>query len=53
VNKIADLQKELTTMQQDLSEQKEANSRAPSQTMKNHVEHLKNQLAMKDKQHQV
>ena len=53
MNKVADLQKELTTMQQELNEQREANSRAPTQTIKNHVEHLKNQLAMKDKQQQV
>jgi len=53
MNQIADLRNELATMQQELNEQKEASSRAPTQTMKNHVERLKNQLAMKEKQQQV
>ena len=53
MNRVADLQKELTEKQQELCEEKEANSRAPSQTIKNHVERLKNQLALKEKQQQV
>jgi len=50
---VADLRKELSALQQELNEQHEANSRAPTQTMKNHVERLKNQLVMKEKQQQV
>lgn len=50
---VADLRKELSALQQELNEQREANSRAPTQTMKNHVERLKNQLVMKEKQQQV
>jgi len=53
MNEVADLRKELAALQRDLNEQREANSRAPSQTIKNHVERLKNQLAMKEKQQQV
>jgi len=53
MNKIDDLKKELSAVQQEVKEQKEANTRAPSQTMKNHVERLKNQLALKEKQQQV
>jgi len=53
MSEVADLRNELASMQQELNEQKEANSRAPTQTMKNHVEQLKNQLAMKEKQQQV
>jgi len=52
-NEIADLRRELAATQQELNEQTEANSRAPTQTIKNHVEKLKNQLAMKEKQQQV
>jgi len=53
MNEVTDLRNELASMQQELNEQREANSRAPTQTMKNHVERLKNQLAMKEKQQQV
>ena len=40
-------------MNEELGTAKEANSRAPTTTMKNLVERLKNQLALKEKQHQV
>jgi len=53
MNEVADLRNELASSQQELDEQREANSRAPTQTIKNHVERLKNQLAMKEKQQQV
>ena len=45
--------KELELMNEELGTAKEANSRAPTTTMKNLVERLKNQLALKEKQHQV
>ena len=50
---VSGLKTELRTTQQDLEEQKEANARAPSQTIKSLVERLKNQLALKEKQQQV
>ena len=53
MSEVAKVRNELGALQQELSEQKEANSRAPTQTMKNHVERLKNQLALKEKQQQV
>lgn len=53
LDKIDSLAKEVADKEWELNEQKEANSRAPTQTMKNHVERLKNQLAMKEKQQQV
>ena len=37
----------------ELSTQKEMNTRAPTTTMKNMVERLKNQLSLKEKQQQV
>ena len=42
--------KELET---ELGIQKAANARAPTSTMKNLVERLKNELALKEQQHQV
>ena len=45
--------KELDLINEELGTAKEANSRAPTTTMKNMVERLKNQLALKEKQHQV
>ena len=45
--------KELELMNEELGTAKEANSRAPTTTMKNLIERLKNQLALKEKQHQV
>lgn len=53
IGRVADLQRELAEKQCELNAEKEANSRAPSQTIKNHVERLKNQLALKEKQQQV
>ncbi len=44
---------ELNIVQQELDQQKEENSRAPTTTMKNLVERLKHQLALKEKQHKV
>ena len=50
---LSDMKKELEFTQQDLESQKEANSRAPTKTMKSLVEKLQNQLALKEKQQQV
>ena len=50
---IIELRNELQMTRDELQEQKEANSRAPSQTIKGLVEKLKNQLTMKEKQNQV
>ncbi|XP_058529765.1 centrosomal protein of 290 kDa [Ochotona princeps] len=43
-------QKESQSLKSELQAQKEANSRAPTTTMKNLVERLKSQLALKEKQ---
>lgn len=50
---VEDQSKELEIINEELGTAKEANSRAPTTTMKNMVERLKNQLALKEKQHQV
>ncbi|KAH3726744.1 centrosomal protein of 290 kDa-like [Dreissena polymorpha] len=50
--KVEDQAKELGLLNEELQAAKEANSRAPTTTMKNMVERLKNQLALKEKQHQ-
>ncbi|TRZ00666.1 hypothetical protein DNTS_032011 [Danionella cerebrum] len=44
------MEKELHFLRTELEAQKEANVRSPSNTMKNLVERLKNQLALKEKQ---
>ena len=44
---------ELQVTEAELDTQKEANARAPTKTMKDLVERLKNQLSLKEKQHQV
>ncbi len=43
----------LQVLNDELATQKEANTRAPTTTMKNMVERLKNQLSLKEKQQQV
>nr|XP_058164499.1 centrosomal protein of 290 kDa isoform X1 [Dasypus novemcinctus] len=43
-------QKESQSLKSEIQAQKEANSRAPTTTMRNLVERLKNQLALKEKQ---
>ncbi|XP_008060659.1 centrosomal protein of 290 kDa isoform X2 [Carlito syrichta] len=47
---LAQSQKELQSLKSELQAQKEANSRAPTTTMRNLVERLKSQLALKEKQ---
>ncbi|XP_035943155.2 centrosomal protein of 290 kDa isoform X1 [Halichoerus grypus] len=47
---LAHSQKESQSLKSELQAQKEANSRAPTTTMRNLVERLKGQLALKEKQ---
>ncbi|XP_037704304.1 centrosomal protein of 290 kDa isoform X3 [Choloepus didactylus] len=47
---LAQSQKESCSLKSEIQAQKEANSRAPTTTMRNLVERLKNQLALKEKQ---
>ncbi|XP_012590595.1 PREDICTED: centrosomal protein of 290 kDa [Condylura cristata] len=47
---LAQSQKESRSLKSELQAQKEANSRAPTTTMRNLVERLKSQLALKEKQ---
>lgn len=50
---LAQSQNELQSLKSELQAQKEANSRAPTRTMKNLVERLKSQLSLKEKQQKV
>ena len=50
---LSQMEKELMNVKTELEAQKEANNRAPTTTMKNLVERLKNQLALKEKQQKV
>jgi centrosomal protein CEP290 len=47
------MKKEIDLLTQEIDTLKDQNNRAPTTTMKNMVERLKNQLALKEKQHQV
>ncbi|NWY08051.1 CE290 protein, partial [Nothoprocta ornata] len=49
-NMLSQVEKELVNVKAELQSQKEANNRAPTTTMKNLVERLKSQLALKEKQ---
>nr|XP_056702499.1 centrosomal protein of 290 kDa [Euleptes europaea] len=49
-NALSQMEKELMNVKTELEAQREANNRAPTTTMKNLVERLKNQLALKEKQ---
>ncbi|KAG8439537.1 hypothetical protein GDO86_005659 [Hymenochirus boettgeri] len=49
-NRLADSEKEVHYLNTELDAQKEANTRAPTTTLKNLVERLKNQVALKEKQ---
>ncbi|KAL8221662.1 UNVERIFIED_CONTAM: hypothetical protein K2H54_073925 [Gekko kuhli] len=49
-NTLSQTEKELMNVKTELVVQQEANNRAPTTTMKNLVERLKNQLALKEKQ---
>lgn len=58
--KMSNLQQELSdkaaendVLEAELEQQKDANTRAPTTTMKNMIERLKNQIALKEKQHKV
>ncbi|XP_077999910.1 centrosomal protein of 290 kDa-like [Glandiceps talaboti] len=48
---VKDKEQEISQLERELESQKEANARAPTTTMKNLVERLKNQLSLKEKQH--
>ncbi|XP_035193612.1 centrosomal protein of 290 kDa isoform X2 [Oxyura jamaicensis] len=49
-NLLSQMEKELANVKAELEAQKEANNRAPTATLKNLVEQLKSQLAIKEKQ---
>ncbi|NXA50457.1 CE290 protein, partial [Nothocercus julius] len=49
-NMLSQVEKELVNVRAELESQKEANNRAPTTTLKNLVERLKSQLALKEKQ---
>lgn len=51
--RLAQSQNESQSLKSELQAQKEANSRAPTTTMKNLVERLKSQLVLKEKQQKV
>ncbi|KAL2309636.1 hypothetical protein Nmel_005852 [Mimus melanotis] len=50
---LSQKEKELSNVKAELEVQKEANNRAPTATLKNLVEQLKNQLAIKENQHKA
>jgi len=50
---VVQMEKELHYLRTEVEAQKEANVRSPSNTMKNLVERLKTQLALKEKQLKV
>uniref|UniRef100_A0A8C5J5E7 Centrosomal protein 290 n=1 Tax=Junco hyemalis TaxID=40217 RepID=A0A8C5J5E7_JUNHY len=52
-NILSQKEKELANVKAELEVQKEANNRAPTATMKNLVEQLKSQLAIKENQHKA
>nr|XP_054487141.1 centrosomal protein of 290 kDa isoform X2 [Agelaius phoeniceus] len=52
-NILSQKEKELANVKAELDVQKEANNRAPTATMKNLVEQLKRQLAIKENQHKA
>ncbi|XP_010217467.1 PREDICTED: centrosomal protein of 290 kDa [Tinamus guttatus] len=49
-NMLSQVENELVNVKAELQSQKEANNRAPTTTLKNLVERLKSQLALKEKQ---
>uniref|UniRef100_A0A8C0UQZ0 Centrosomal protein 290 n=1 Tax=Cyanistes caeruleus TaxID=156563 RepID=A0A8C0UQZ0_CYACU len=52
-NILSEKEKELANVKAELEVQKEANNRAPTATLKNLVEQLKSQLAIKENQHKA
>ena len=50
---LSEKDKELAMVQEELEVTKEASTRAPTATMKKLVERLRNDLALKEKQHKV
>ena len=51
--RVVELEQEVEVMEGELSATQQAAKQAPSRTMKALVERLRNQLAMKEKQHRV
>lgn len=51
--RVVELEQEVEVMEGELSAAQQAAKQAPSRTMKALVERLRNQLAMKEKQHRV
>ena len=52
-SRVTELEQEVEVLEGELSAAQEAASQAPSRTMKSLVERLRNQLAIKEKQHKV
>ncbi len=52
-SRVMDLEQEVEVLEGELSAAQEAAKQAPSRTMKSLVERLRNQLAVKEKQHKV
>ena len=52
-SRVAELEQELEVVEGELSAAQEAASHAPSRSMRNLVEKLRGQLAIKEKQHKV
>ncbi|XP_041354243.1 centrosomal protein of 290 kDa-like [Gigantopelta aegis] len=50
---MADMRKEMEILNEEIAVLKQSSSKTPTATMKNLVERLKNQLALKEKQHQA
>lgn len=50
---LSDKEKEYRLLVEELEQQRDANARAPTSTMKKLVERLRSELALKEKQHQV
>ncbi|KAL8608881.1 hypothetical protein ACOMHN_056045 [Nucella lapillus] len=50
---IGDQKKEMAVLQEEIAVLKESHTRGPTASMKNLVDRLKNQLALKEKQHQA
>lgn len=51
--RLSQMEREVQHLRTELEAQKEANVRSPTNTMKNLVERLKGQLALKEKQQKV
>ena len=50
---IKEKEAEIERLETEIDQQRAANSKAPTTTMKNMVDRLKNELSLKEKQHKV